>query len=244
MKPYLTIIAVVTALLLGVSSWTYADVRVFEGQDFGSQTAWELAAGGTGAVTTINWDDLTLAEGAYNIIAGDRYAGLFGTPKLSVDDSGLYVGNPDPTLSDNSGFFGKDFFAKSPNNVFSPDAPPPGGPKAGPEGILTVTFEGAPMKSMGVWFLDVEGDYLHTGIEVDGTLYHFSSNQGDNKQSFLGVVSNTAFTEFKIHMSSDPYNGNGVGIDDVMYSPIPAPGAVVLGMIGLSLVGWIKKRFA
>ena len=32
--------------------------------------------------------------------------------------------------------------------------------------------------------------------------------------------------------------------EDVQASIVPAPGAVVLGMIGLSLVGWVKRRFA
>jgi hypothetical protein len=27
-------------------------------------------------------------------------------------------------------------------------------------------------------------------------------------------------------------------------NPVPAPGAVVLGMLGLPLVGWIKRRYA
>jgi len=34
-----------------------------------------------------------------------------------------------------------------------------------------------------------------------------------------------------------------VGLDEVRVITIPAPAGVVLGMIGLSLVGWIRRRF-
>ena len=98
------------------------------------------------------------------------------------------------------------------------------------------------MYALGAWFLDVEFDYDSTGIEVGGTLYAFSSTQGDNSQSFLGIVSTSPFTSANIHMSSDP-GGNGVGIDDVMYA-VPVPGAVLLGMLGLSVAGVKLRKFA
>lgn len=223
----------VAVVVLACGMSLRADVTVY----VNNEAAWSARVSG---VTTINWDDVgPLSEGAHQEISADHYSSYFGSPKLGVDvSSRLWVGNPDPSNSNNNaGFFGQDFFAHSGNNVFSPDL------TGSPEGILTITFA-TPMKSMGVWFLDVESDYATTGIEIGGVRYAFPGNQGDNSRSFLGIVSDTAFTEFKIHMASGPAAANGVGIDDVMYSPIPAPGAVLLGLLGFGMVGWFKRRFA
>ncbi len=176
----------------------------------------------TSLVTTINWDDLALANGTSQTILGDRYAGLIGSPTLSVDaSSGLYVIDPGPK------YYEEDFIPISGENVFSPDDYP-----ASPEGILTITFD-KPVYALGAWFLDVEGDYAGTGIKVDGTLYSFSANQGEDSQSFLGIISSTPFTTAEIHMSTNP-GGDGVGIDDVYY--VPEPGTLLLlGLGGLFL---------
>ena len=33
-----------------------------------------------------------------------------------------------------------------------------------------------------------------------------------------------------------------VSLDNMVWEPIPAPGAALLGMIGIALVAWIKRR--
>ena len=184
----------------------------------------------TTPIGTINWDDVALPNGSSVTILGDRYSGMAGSPTLSVDaGSGLYVIDPGPS------FFDADFIPVSGENVFAPDDWP-----VSPQGTLTISF-GTPVYALGAWFLDVEADYANTGIEVGGTLYSFSANQGDNSQSFLGIVSSTSFTTAKIHMATGPAS-NGVGIDDVTYAVIPAPGAILLGSIGVCLVGWLRRR--
>ena len=38
------------------------------------------------------------------------------------------------------------------------------------------------------------------------------------------------------------YGGNDFALDGISFAVIPAPGAALLGVLGLGLVGWIKKR--
>ena len=217
MKRLVTICAIVSV----VAGSADAGLTVYT-----DQGTW--SAGLSAPINTINWDDVVVPVYS-TTIAGDHYSGMFGSPMLSVDAaSTLYVVKPA------AGPLGPDFYPVSGENVFTPDL-------LNPQGVLTISFA-KPMYAVGVWFLDVEHDYDSTGIEVGGALYAFSSNQGDDSQSFLGIVSSNPFTSANIHMSSDP-GGNGVGIDDVMYA-VPVPGAVLLGMIGLGAVGVKLRKFA
>ncbi len=225
----LTVICAVLVVAAGSAS---ADLTVYT-----NQASWEAAL--STPVNTINWDDVTVppdsfpggnpaADSPSVVISANRYSGMPGNPTLSIDaSSGLYVMDP------STGEFAVDYFPVSYDNVFSPD------PAGSPEGVLTISF-GEPVYALGAWFLDVEYDYDSTGIEVDGTLSAFGSDQGDDSASFLGIVSTIPFTSANIHMSSDP-GGNGVGIDDTMYAVVPVPGAVLLGMLGLSVAG-VKLR--
>lgn len=199
-----------------------------------NQASWASAL--SAPINTINWDDVVVPDSSYTTITGDHYSGMFGSPTLSIPAgspqlSGLNIINPGP---DGPASLGDHFFPVSGDNVFG-DTPP------SPEGILMISFS-TPISALGVWFLDVEGDYDATGIEIGGTLYAFDSDQGNQSQSFLGIISTAPFTTANIHMSSD-LGGNGVGIDDVMYA-VPVPGAVVLGMLGLGAVGIKLRKFA
>lgn len=218
MKRLLTICVI---FVVGASG-AGADITVYT-----DQASWQAAL--TTPVNTIDWDDAALDNGTSTVISGSRYSGMAGGPVLSVDGgSQLYV--IDPGLH----FYQEDFVPVSGENVFSPDDYP-----ASPEGILTISF-GTPAYALGVWFLDVEYDYGSTGIEVGGERYMFDYDPGDDSQSFLGIVSTTPFTTANIHMSSAS-GGNGVGIDDTMYAVVPVPGAVLLGLLGLSVAG-VKLR--
>jgi len=219
-----TVLTGIAVIALAVAGNASADVTVYT-----NQATW---AGTLSApINTINWDDVVLANGSSSLIAGDRYAGMPGSPMLSVDaSSGLYVIDPGPS------WYEEDFIPRSGENVFAPDNYP-----ASPQGVLTISF-GKPMSALGAWFLDVEQDFDSTGIALDGTLYAFGSNQGDNSQSFLGIVSSTPFMTASLYMSNDP-GGNGVGIDDVMYA-VPVPGAVLLGVLGLGVAGLKLRKYA
>jgi hypothetical protein len=224
MKQMLKLLTVALMVSVLWCSPTYAGLTVYT-----DQASWETAL--TAPFNTINWDDVALDNGTSTLISGNRYSGMAGSPMLSVDaGSGLYVIDPGPS------FYEEDFVPVSGENVFAPDDYP-----ASPQGTLTISF-GTPMYALAAWFLDVESDYAGTGIEVGGTLSAFSSNQGDNSQSFLGIVSTTPFTTAKIRMATGPAT-NGVGIDDVMYA-VPIPGAVLLGILGLGAVGLKLRKYA
>lgn len=187
----------------------------------------------------INFDDVDTGDDGLELIDGERYAAELGSPSLSLDsdraNAGMYVATPD------LGPFNADFVPTSGDNVFSP-----GDASYSPEGALTVEFDQM-MYGIGAWFLDVETDFAVSGVEVNGVQYVFDENQGDDSQSFLGVIDTAGFTSARILMAYGDGAVNGVGIDDLQYGtvvPIPVPGAALLGVLGLGLAGWIKRRVA
>jgi hypothetical protein len=53
----------------------------------------------------------------------------------------------------------------------------------------------------------------------------------------LSGIGNIAYAKFTFANTTGFF-----GIDDVDFTPIPAPGAVLLGGIGVGLVGWLRRR--
>lgn len=59
----------------------------------------------------------------------------------------------------------------------------------------------------------------------------------------LSVASAGMYTVvFEVRNSLDSIKDSYVGIDNVLLQVIPAPGAVLLGGIGVGLVGWLRRR--
>ena len=206
-----------------------ADVTVFENDKAG----WDLAVGAN-PVTTIRFDDITVPEGTYTAIASDRYVGLPQGPTLTAggeSNAGLFIDN---------GTVLPDFTPVSGDNVFMPR------PWPNVWGYLTVDFA-TPVRAVGAYFIDVEAGYGTTGIDIGGDATFeaaFSGNQGHASKKFLGIVSDTPFSSVMIRMNwpNSPPPANGIAIDDLQYSPVPVPGAVLLGAMGLGMVAWMKRR--
>jgi len=60
--------------------------------------------------------------------------------------------------------------------------------------------------------------------------------------TFWGVTSSVPF--LKVWVTADGQSGvqETYTMDNMVYSAIPAPGAILLGMFGTGLVGWLRSR--
>jgi hypothetical protein len=131
------------------------------------------------------------------------------------------------------------FPPKSGSNVIFDD------PQLG-SGIIRVDAVGLPWAMAG-GFVTGNTDVTMTAYASDGSVLGSASTGGANfvgaptallPNIFLSVTANgIAYVEF-----SD--SGNNYVVDDFTLQAIPAPGAILLGSIGVGLVGWLRRRRA
>lgn len=61
--------------------------------------------------------------------------------------------------------------------------------------------------------------------------------------SFRGFVSSAAFTEARFKRSDrNPFSGQLLGIDNVSFTTVPAPGALVLSVLAIGVVALARRR--
>jgi hypothetical protein len=97
-----------------------------------------------------------------------------------------------------------------------------GGPSVGDQAILTV-------------YSDLFGTAIGTAVftipaanPIDGNIEHLAVTLG----SFDIMSAALTFTGADV----------GTGIDNVSFATVPAPGAFVLGSLGMGMVGWFRRR--
>ena len=60
-------------------------------------------------------------------------------------------------------------------------------------------------------------------------------------EEFLLEVNTSGILRLELYRPNSAAN-DGVHYDNLTFTQIPAPGAIVLGSIGVDLVGWLRRR--
>jgi len=129
------------------------------------------------------------------------------------------------------------------------------GATGGPHGEITFQFS-TPVAGFGAWLFDNNQgssesfDMIVT--EVGGSTFTSSALESGNGNShfvegWLGATSAVGITEVSYRVlvtGGGPAAGKFFEIDHLQVSPVPVPGAVLLGLLGLSAAGWRLRRFA
>ncbi|UCG59887.1 MAG: hypothetical protein JSU70_10275 [Phycisphaerales bacterium] len=105
------------------------------------------------------------------------------------------------------------------------------------DSIATFFSFASPITAFGLDIASNPGSTVTIGGSVSDTIV-----LGTDVASFWGVIDLAGLTSITFNASGEP----NVGFDAVSYGQadgvIPAPGAIVLGGIGMSLVGWLRRR--
>jgi hypothetical protein len=93
----------------------------------------------------------------------------------------------------------------------------------------------SPITAFGLDIATKPGSTVTIGGSVSDSLVLI-----DDTPSFWGVIDMDGITSISFDASGEP----NVGFDAVSFGQavIPAPGAILLGSIGISLVGWLRRR--
>lgn len=214
------VLVVVGAVLSGN---LYAAVVGFE-NDF---TQWSNAL--PGAAHTIDFE--AISAPSPTVINGDEFSGHPLSPTFSIiEGNAMYVGNPGASqvLTPTSG-----------QNTLFPEC------NRSCKGIIRVNFDQA-VSAVGAYFIDVEADFATTGFSLNlggGTPeVNFSASQGQNAQSFLGLISDQPFSAVDIYFATGP-TIDGTILDDLMYSASPVPLPAPLFLFASSILGFFLISF-
>jgi hypothetical protein len=96
--------------------------------------------------------------------------------------------------------------------------------------VVDVQFDSGYWDGVGTGVINVYDPYLNPLASLTNT------TTGVNVTSLSGMGS-IGYIYF-----NSVADGAGADIDNLAFTPIPAPGAILLGGIGAGLVGWLRRR--
>jgi len=144
------------------------------------------------------------------------------------------------------GIYGSDITVEGPSlhvNLGGNLGPDPAIVTSGAEGSgqhwFSISFNDVPITSASFdWAIYVDAFHAY----ADGVQF-FSHVSADHPGAYGNTGPYVFASPVTTLLFTDSSNG-AIGIDNLTVTPIPAPGAVLLGSIGVGLVGWLRRRRA
>jgi hypothetical protein len=93
---------------------------------------------------------------------------------------------------------------------------------------VEVQFDSGYWDTIGSGIINVYDPYMNPLASLSNTV------TGVNVTNVTGSIGYIYFNSIA--------DGAGADIDNLAFTPIPAPGAIVLGGIGVGLIGWLRRR--
>ena len=125
--------------------------------------------------------------------------------------------------------------SQSPPNYVGTGSYDNGGATGGWDGTIQIDLA-LPASMVGIGIANNSGGPEFLSV-YDSTGYLLESHQVAAGTNVYAVITRGAYDISRLVITGDYF-----AIDDLQFNVIPAPGAILLGSIGVGLVGWLKRR--
>ncbi|HUU17745.1 MAG TPA: hypothetical protein VMW72_11390 [Sedimentisphaerales bacterium] len=127
--------------------------------------------------------------------------------------------------------------AQSPPNFVGTGSHDIGGSSFGWDGTIQIDLT-LPASMVGIGVSNgLGGSETLSVYDSTGSLLESHQVVSGVKTSVYAVITRGAYDISRLEISGDFF-----AIDDLQFNAIPAPGAILLGSIGVGLVGWLRRR--